>query len=126
MRYKLGVALCANGKGEEALGIFNSFEDILSDDPDHMRCKLKAQEAAIRLKAAMQTPQQDEVPEPAQTPVSLAPPLSVLVSPKRTLDASVRLPTTPPLLQPSLPAGISAHLQARPNKPGEAGSRIKH
>ncbi|OCP22316.1 MULTISPECIES: GNAT family N-acetyltransferase [unclassified Ensifer] len=126
VRYKLGVALCATGRGEEALSIFTSFEDILSDDPDHMRCKLKAQVAVIRLKAAMQTLQQDEVPEPAQTPVSIAPPPRVLVPPKRTLDASVRLPTTPPLLQPSLPSGISAHLQARPNKPGDAGSRSKH
>ncbi|MGH6809694.1 MAG: GNAT family N-acetyltransferase [Ensifer adhaerens] len=126
VRYKLGVALCVAGRGEEALDIFTSFEDILSDDPDHVRCKLKAQAAVIRLKAAMQTLQQDEVPAPAQTPVSIAPPPRVLVPPKRTLDASVRLPTTPPLLQPSLPAGISAHLQAQPNKPGDTGSRSKH
>ncbi|WP_082555565.1 MULTISPECIES: GNAT family N-acetyltransferase [unclassified Ensifer] len=126
VRYKLGVALCATGRGEEALSIFSSFEDILSDDPDHVRCKLKAQEAVIRLKAALQTPQQDEVPEPEQTPVSIPPPQRVLVSPKRALDASVRLPTAPPLLQPSLPSGISAHLQSRSNRPGETGSRIKH
>ncbi|OOG64199.1 hypothetical protein B0E45_28795 [Sinorhizobium sp. A49] len=125
VRYKLGVALCATGRGEEALSVFTSFEDILSDDPDHMRCKLKAHDAVIRLRAALQG-QQDEVPEPAQTPVSNASPPRVLVSPKRTLDASVRLPTAPPLLEPSLPAGISAHLQARPSKPGETRSRIKH
>lgn len=125
VRYKLGVALCATGRGEEALGIFTSFEDILSDDPDHLRCKLKARDAVIRLREALQG-QQDEVPEPAQTPVSIPSPPRVLVAPKRTLDASVRLPTAPPLLEPSLPSGISAHLQARPGKPGETGSRIKH
>ncbi len=125
VRYKLGVALCATGRGEEALGIFTSFEDILSDDPDHLRCKLKARDAVIRLREALQG-QQDEVPEPVQTPVSIPSPPRVLVPPKRPLDASVRLPTAPPLLEPSLPAGISAHLQARPGKPGETGSRIKH
>lgn len=126
VRYKLGVTLCAAGRLEDALAIFTSFEDILSDDPDHMRCKLKAQEAASRLQAAMQNLRDDEVCEPEQPTVSIAPPLTVLVSPKRPLDASVCLPTAPPQLQPSLPSGLSAHLQARPNRPGETGPRSKH
>lgn len=126
VRYKLGVTLCAAGRLEDALAIFTSFEDILSDDPDHMRCKPKAQEAAIRLRAAMQNLQDEEACEAQQPMVSIAPPPSVLVSPKRTLDASVCLPTVAPQLQPSLPSGISAHLQARPDRPGETGSRSKH
>ncbi len=126
VRYKLGVTLCATGRLQEALAIFTSFEDILSDDPDHMRCKVKAQEAATRLTAAMRSLEPDEVAEPEQGMVSIAPPPAVLVLPKRPLDVSVCLPTVPPLLQPSLPSGISAHLQARTSRRGDTGSRSKH
>lgn len=113
IRYKLAVCLLAAGQKEAAIAIFLSFGDIASDDPDHMRCKLKSQEAVSRLRMlSAGEPEADR-----RTP-------QVRISLARASYPSGDWPA--PLLKPSLPRGVSAHLHARPTPYDRSGSRLKH
>ncbi|ASY64396.1 Cellulose biosynthesis protein [Sinorhizobium sojae CCBAU 05684] len=120
VRYKLAVCLLAAGLREAAVAAFESFEDIVSDDPDHMRCKAKSREALWHLStlAESQRPQAEcQAPQGAEE-ASRPPPAAASATP---------LGLAMPLLRPSLPRGISTHLHARAaSLYGRIGSRLKH
>ncbi|MCA1491882.1 tetratricopeptide repeat protein [Sinorhizobium alkalisoli] len=119
IRYKLAVCLLAAGQREAAIAVFESFEDVVSDDPDHMRCKAKSREALWYLgtladsqsrHADGQTPEGAEEARHPSPAVRRANPLGL----------------AKPLLRPSLPRGVSTHLHARASLYGGFGSRLKH
>lgn len=111
IRYKLAVCLLAAGLKEDAIAIFMSFDDVASDDPDHIRGKLKSREAVSRLRTlSAGEPQADE-----RTAL-----------PRISLVRASYGDKPAPLLQPSLPRGVSAHLHARPTPYDRLGSRLKH
>lgn len=123
IRYKLAVCLLAAGRREAAIATFLSFEDIESDDADHIRCKLKSREAAWHLKtlAALELLRSDA--EEPQLPVSCD---KARLSCGHAAAPSLRLFGRAPLLKPSFPQGISVNLHARPTPYEGIGSRLKH
>lgn len=114
VRYKLAVTLLAAGRKDTAIAVFQSFDNVASDDADHVRCKLKAREILTRLHVASHL----EKEETALRPACLEPDDGA---------PSVRfLTATPLLLQPSLPGGAWARLHAGPSPYDGRGSRLKH
>ncbi|WP_026616086.1 tetratricopeptide repeat protein [Ensifer aridi] len=120
VRYKLAVALLAAGRKDAAIAVFSSFEDISSDDPDHIRCKARAREVLWRLTATARGAEEEEPDDRAfQRPISFVPSGSSLSA--RFLTVTSLLP-----LEPSLPGGAWARLHAGPTLYGCKGSRLKH
>ncbi len=120
VRYKLAVCLLAAGLREAAIAVFESFESIVSDDADHMRCKAKSREALWHLStlAESQSPPA-ESRRPQRAVRARRPPPAVA--------SATPLGLAMPLLRPSLPRGISTHLHARAaSLYGRIGSRLKH
>ncbi|OAP37692.1 hypothetical protein AU381_12975 [Sinorhizobium glycinis] len=124
IRYKLAVCLLAAGQKDAAIATFLSFEEIISDDPDHLRCKLRSQEAVLRLK--MRSGMEGE------RATRRAPRGSLLQADHRSgntpAGSSISVQLLPPaaLLQPSLPGGASVHLHAKPSQFDSRASRRKH
>lgn len=122
VRYKLAVCLLAAGHRDAAIATFLSFEEINSDDPEHLRCKLRSREAVARLKLrsmeALRTTKR-----PRQAPVQVGRRSGETPSVAAT-SARLLPPTT--LLKPSLPGGASAHLHARPILLDCKGPKQKH
>ncbi len=124
IRYKLAVCLLAAGQKDAAIATFLSFEEIISDDPDHLRCKLKSQEAVLRLKMRSWIEE--------QRAARRAPQASFVQASRRSGDTpaapTISVQFLPPaaLLKPSLPGGVSAHLHAKPSQCDCKGSRRIH
>ncbi|WP_245424546.1 tetratricopeptide repeat protein [Sinorhizobium sp. BJ1] len=124
VRYKLAVCLLAAGQRDAAIATFLSFEEIASDDPEHLRCKLRAREAVLRLKLRSAMEEQREAKRTAATPLAQAGGRSGETPSAPAI--SVRLLPPAALLKPSLPGGASAHLHARPFRFDSTGSKRKH
>jgi len=123
IRYKLAVCLLAAGRREAAIATFLSFEDIDSDDADHIRCKLKSREAAWHLKTLAVL---EELRADADRPQMAMPCDKARLSCGRAAVPPARLFGRAPLLKPSMPKGISVNLHARPTPFDGIGSRSKH
>ena len=120
LRYKLAIALLAAGRKDAAIAILQSFDHIFSDDTEHMRCKLRAQQILPRLKNVAYAEEDEAGGDAEQQPISFE-------STDGWFDRQFRLMTaTPLLLTPSLPRGASAHLHAKPQSFGRKGSKLKH
>ncbi|MCA1407529.1 tetratricopeptide repeat protein [Ensifer sp. IC3342] len=124
LRYKLAVTLLAAGRRGAAIAAFLSFDEVASDDSDHIRCKLKAREVLRRLEPVCGMEQQPEV---QQQPISFEStgPLFGYSDPVPVPSARVQR-LAPWLLEPSLPSGAWAHLHARSCERDCKGSRLKH
>ncbi|WP_018235762.1 tetratricopeptide repeat protein [Ensifer sp. BR816] len=124
VRYKLAACLLGAGQRDAAIATFLSFEEIISDDSEHLRCKLRAQEALLRLKLRAEVQGHRAARRATQKPFAHAG--------RRSGDApsapaiAVRLLPPAALLKPSLPGGVSAHLHARPSQFDGKGSKLKH
>ncbi|NRP75268.1 Beta-barrel assembly-enhancing protease [Ensifer psoraleae] len=123
-RYKLAVTLLAAGRRDAAIAAFLSFDRVVSDDSDHVRCKLKAREVLRRLEPVCGMEKQPEV---QQQSISFEPtgPLFRHADPVSVRSARF-LTFAPWLLEPSLPSGAWVHLHARSCEHACNGSRLKH
>ncbi|AUX77494.1 tetratricopeptide repeat protein [Sinorhizobium fredii] len=124
VRFKLAVCLLAAGQRDAAIATFLSFEGIASDDPEHLRCKLRSREAVSRLRLRSAMEEQRATKRTPQKPLAQAGRRS-----RETPAApaiAVRLLPPAALLKPSVPAGVSAHLHARPIRIDPHGSKRRH
>ncbi|YCI06717.1 tetratricopeptide repeat protein (plasmid) [Ensifer sp. D2-11] len=124
LRYKLAVTLLAAGRKDAAIAAFISFDEVASDDSDHIGCKRKAREVLRHLEPVCGMEKQPEV---QQQRIFFEPtgPLFRYSDPVHV--PSARFQTLAPwLLEPSLPSGAWAHLHARSCEHDCKGSRLKH
>ncbi|MBP1887633.1 tetratricopeptide (TPR) repeat protein [Ensifer mexicanus] len=124
LRYKLAVTLLAAGRRDTAIAVFLSFDEVASDDSDHIRCKLKAREVLRRLEPVCGMEEQSEV---QQQRISFEPTGLLFGYSVPVAVPSARFQTLAPwLLEPSLPSGAWAHLHARSGDRDCKCSRLKH
>ncbi|ABR61670.1 tetratricopeptide repeat protein [Sinorhizobium medicae] len=128
VRYKLAVAHLASGRRDAAVAAFESFDDVLSDDTNHVLCRAKAQEILSRLKDVAGMGEQDgeeQHDQKGQPSLSWAPfgdePSETAQSFAARLEKSGQ-----PLLSPSLPPGTSARLHAGLQLFRFKGWKMKH